>query len=171
MKRTIKLVMIALAAIGLGACSKPATNAEIAQAYNFYIEAPRTLSKVISKSQSDTLITETVASDDESYVRKTEINQADKTSKITVTFKDFNPGTEGSVKINGEIVLSSLSNLFAINGTLNFKGMKPSRLEFRNVTLTQHQTDGNPTFLPEDGTILADKREISVDEFFVEIMK
>lgn len=153
-------------------CAKPATDAQIAEAYNFYLESPSKLSKILSSASTDKLIDETVASEDESCVRKTEINQTDGTTRITVTFKDYKPRSGSPVVMNGSLVISSLGTVFAINGSLDYKGFTPARLTFRNATLTQQQNEnGDPSFTAKEGTILANKREISVDEFFNKIMK
>lgn len=177
MKRTtngtaVLFALVASASLALVSCSKPATDAQIAEAYNFYLESPRALSKVLSSVSTDKLIDETVASEDESCVRKTEINQTDGTTKITVTFKDYKPRSGSPVVMNGSLVISSLGTVFAINGSLDYKGFTPARLTFRNATLSQQlDANGDASFIAKEGTILADKREIGVDEFFNKIMK
>lgn len=172
MKYMPTLAIVTFFCATIVSCAKPATDAEIAQAYNFYLESPQTVSKVLSSATTDKLLDETVANADESYIRKTEINHADSTSKITITFKDFKPRSGSSIVMNGEIILSSLGNVFAINGELAYENFKPALLVFRNPTLVQQIDDnGDPRFTVKDGTILADKREIGVDEFFNKIMK
>jgi hypothetical protein len=175
MKRTAtasRIALAALASLAIVSCSSPATDAQIAEAYNFYLESPNRLSKMLSSATTDKIIDETVASEDETCVRKTEINQASSTSKITVTFKDYKPRKGTSVAMNGQLVISSLGNVFAINGSIDYKGFVPARLTFRNATLTQRiDENGDPSFIAKEGTILADKREIGVDEFFNKIMR
>ena len=172
MKKTLAAaVIVALAFTSLVSCAKPVSDAELKQAYLFYVEAPATLSKLLSSSNTDSLIAETLTNDSGNYIRSTEINQADKRAKITTTFKDYHPKGTESVTINGEVVLTSLGNRFFLNGELLYKGIKPAKLTFKNIQLEQRNDGGESSFMPVDGAALADSREITGKELFADILK
>lgn len=165
-------VLAAASVIALASCAKPASDAELAQAYTFYIEAPNTLKKVVSTANTENFIAESVSNPDGSYIRSTEIDQAAKTSKITATFKDFHPADAKTVTLNGEVVMTSLGNVFSVNGSIEYKGINLKKLTFKNASLRQTKTDaGDVTFKPVDGSVQADKREIGVEEFFMGILQ
>lgn len=166
------LTLGALATATLASCAQRVGDGELAQAYAFYIEAPKTLDHVLATSNTDNLVSESISNPDESYIRTTEINQADKTSKITARFKNYRPENAPSVTIDGDVVMTSLGPVFSLNGTLKFTGILPKTLTFKNASLQQFQSeDGNVTFRPVDGSVQADKRVIGVDEFFTEILQ
>lgn len=170
--RALLTLALAASVLALASCAKPASDAELAQAYGFYVEAPQTLNHVLSTANSELLVRESIANADESYVRTTEINQADKTSKITAVFKDYRPEGASSVTINGEVTLTSLGRVFSINGSLAYKGLNLRSLVFKNASLEQMpESDGGFSFLPVGGSIQADKRVIGAEEFFTEILK
>ncbi len=152
-------------------CAKPVSDAELKQAYLFYIEAPATLSKLVSSSNTDSLVAESLSNDSGNYIRSTEINQADKRAKITTTFKDFHPKGTESVTINGEVILTNLGNRFFLNGELSYKGIKPAKLVFKNIQLEQQNDANGTTFIPIDGLAQADSREIPGKILFTDILK
>jgi len=155
----------------LASCAKPVSDAELKQAYLFYIEAPATLTKLLSSSNTDSLIAESLSDDSGTYIRSTEINQADKRAKITTTFKDFHPKGTESVTINGEVILTNLGNKFFLNGELRYEGIKPAKLVFKNIQLEQKNEAGESMFVPIDGIALADSREITGKVLFTDILK
>ncbi len=169
--RIAALTVSLLALITLVSCSKPVSDAELKQAYLLYIEAPSTLTKIVSTANTDTLIAESLSNDSGSYIRSTEINQADKQTKITTTFKDFHPTNIDSITMNGTVVLTSQQTMFFLNGQLSYKGIKPARFLFKNVQLEQQQSAEGTVFIPFGGSILADRREISSEMMFTEILK
>lgn len=164
--------LYALASALLTSCAPRVGDRELAQAYAFYINAPRTLDHVLATSNSDNLVSESISNPDGSYIRNTEINQADKTSKITASFKNYHPSDAKTVTMDGDVVMTSLGQVFSLNGTLKFKGILPKALTFKNASLRQIVAeDGTVTFRPVEGSVQADRRTIGVDEFFTEILR
>lgn len=170
-KSLIAASALAVSLTLLVSCAKPVSDAELKQAYLFYIEAPATLTKLLSSSNTDSLVAESLSSDSGDYVRSTEINQADKRAKITTTFKDYHPKGTESVTINGEVILTSLGNRFFLNGVLAYKGIKPAKLVFKNIQLEQINDASGSSFIPVDGVALADSREIQCKVLFTDILK
>ncbi len=166
------LAAAALSLLALASCAKDVGDRELAQAYSFYLNAPTTLTKVLATSNTENFVAESLSNPDGSYTRKTEINQADKTSKITATFRDYHPASAKTVSIDGEVVMTSLGAVFSLNGSLTYKGMLPKTLTFKNASLRQGKSDdGQVSFSPVKGTVVADRRVLTVDEFFTEILK
>lgn len=170
-KPLIAAALLAFAFTALASCAKPVSDAELKQAYLFYIEAPATLTKLVSSSNTESLIAETLSNDGGNYIRSTEINQADKRAKITTTFKDYHPKGTEAVTINGEVILTNLGNKFFLNGELVYKGIKPAKLIFKNIQLEQKNDASGSSFIPVDGLALADSREITGKELFADILK
>jgi len=172
LSRAAAALVAACSLVALASCAKEASDKELAQAYTFYIEAPRTLKKVVSTANTDKFVAESISNPEGTYIRATEIDQAAKTSKITATFKGFHPVDAETVTMDGEVVMTSLGRVFSINGTLTYRGIRPKTLTFNNASLEQGRTDdGNVSFRPVSGTVVADKRSIPVDVFFNEILQ
>ncbi len=165
------LILVLFTLFTVISCTKPVSDTELKQAYLFYINAPETLSKIVSTSNTDSLISETISSDSGNYIRSTEINQADKRAKITSTFKEYHPKGTPSITINGEIILTNLENKFFLNGELSYQGIKPTKLVFKNIQLEQKNDQGEAVFIPIDGTARADTREITGVYLFNTILK
>ena len=166
-----KIALFSLSLISLASCAKGASDAELRKAYNLYIEAPAGLSKVLSTANSETLIAESLSNDSGSYIRTTEINQADKRVIITSTFKDYHPEGSSSITVNGTVQLKNLETNFFINGELTYTGIKPRTLAFKNIQLEQKSDETGAVFFPVGGYAVADGREISCEVLFTEIFK
>lgn len=129
------------------------------------------MTKVISTSESDTLISESHSNESGSFTRTTEVNQADKNAIITSTFKYFHPVGVDAITVNGTAVLTTNKTSFFLNGELNYKGILPARMVFKNVQFEQREDAEGLVFVPMGGSILADKREIETGFFFTQIVK